>query len=282
MKLLTLLISLRQASKYLLDPLTAPDPSEETGPGTHYRSTYDAETRSQASASSTGRRKPVPVTDRKSSLPSPPNSTSPRQTRAPHRQEVLTTPNDGSPLRRSLDQESTAVATSTTSSTPISGLQRGSSLTSRFAGDTSHRPLDIIKRETKIANRAPHLRKKHIIGPDSIDSLDTVGGKYHHDGPFDATLLARNISLVNSPVEAVSSSTEETLKATPREKIKDSIERHRPLDGVAVVPPGTADISGRTYNYEEGADLMIDDGNYKRWPGVVSQNRKLLLALKSH
>ncbi|KAL9117794.1 MAG: hypothetical protein Q9187_005664 [Circinaria calcarea] len=256
------------ASRYLLDPLTAPNPSEETGPGTHYRSTYDAETSSQASASSPGRKNPIPVTVRKSSLPSPPKSTSPRQTRVPRRQEVFTNPNDSSPMRRSLDQASTVVPTSTTSSTPVSGLQRGNSLTSRFAGDTSHRPLDMIKREAKIANRAPHLRKKHIIGPDSIDSLDTVGGKYHHDGPFDATLLARNISLVNSPVEAVRSTTEETLKATPKEKIKDSIERHRPLDGVAVVPPGMTDLSGRTYNYEEGADLMVEDGNYKRWPGV--------------
>lgn len=130
----------------------------------------------------------------------------------------------------------------------------------------------MIKRETKLANRAPHLRKKHIVGSDSIDRLDTVGGKYHHDGPFDATLLARNTSFFNSPVEAVSSATEEALKATPREKIKDSVEKHRPLDGVAVVPPGEADFSGRTYEYEEGADLMIEDGNYKRWTGVVSLN----------
>lgn len=62
----------------------------------------------------------------------------------------------------------------------------------------------------------------------------------------------------------------EALKATPVERIKDSVERHRPLDGVATVPSGMPDQSGRVYDYEEGADIMIEDGNYKRWPGVVS------------
>ena len=149
------------------------------------------------------------------------------------------------------------------------GRQRTSSLISRFPGDNTCRPLDTIKRETKIANRAPHLRKKHIVGPDSIDSLDTSGRTYHHDGPYDATLLARNMSLVYSPVEAVRRSNEEALKATPREKINDSVEKHRPLDGVAMVAPGRKDRDGRTYHYEEGSDLMIEEGNYKRWPGVV-------------
>lgn len=62
----------------------------------------------------------------------------------------------------------------------------------------------------------------------------------------------------------------EALRATPVEKIKDSVERHRPLEGVATIPPGMPDQSGHVYSYEEGADLMIEDGNYKRWPGVVS------------
>jgi len=72
-----------------------------------------------------------------------------------------------------------------------------------------------------------------------------------------------------SPVAAVADSTRETLKATPAENIKDSLERHVPLTGVAVVPPGHKDRFGRTYNYEEGDDMMIaNGGNYKRWPGV--------------
>ena len=151
------------------------------------------------------------------------------------------------------------------------GRSRGASLTSRFPGDESHRPLDILKREKKIADRAPHLRKKHFVGSDSIDQLDSVGGQYHHDGPFDATLLARNTSFLSSPVEAVSGTNEEALRATPHEKVVDSIERHRPLDGVAIVPPGIADGTGRTLHYQEGADLMIEEGNFRRWPGVVSR-----------
>ena len=163
-----------------------------------------------------------------------------------------------------MDQASSEVPTSTT------GRPRNSSISSRFSGDISHRPLEIIKRETKAANRAPHLQKRHLVGADTIDSLDTASGSYHHGGPYDATLLARNTSHISSPVDAVSATTAEALKATPREKIVDSIEKHRPLDGVAMVPPGMRDRNGHNYNYQEGTDMMIENGgNYKRWPGVV-------------
>ena len=125
--------------------------------------------------------------------------------------------------------------------------------------------------DAKMANRAPHLRKKHMVGADTIDSLDTIGGRYHHEGPFDAALLARNTSFNSSPLEALAASNAEALKATPREKIIDAVEKHHPLDGVASVPPGIPDREGRVYNYQEGTDMMIaDGGNYKRWPGVVS------------
>ena len=128
----------------------------------------------------------------------------------------------------------------------------------------------MIAREQKLAHRSPHLRKQQYIGADSIDKLDLVGGGYHHEGPFDAASLARNQQYKNSPIEAVAGSNAEALKATPEEKIIDSLRKHRPLDGVAIVPPGHADREGRVYNYKEGTDLMIDDvGNYKRWPGVV-------------
>ncbi len=123
-----------------------------------------------------------------------------------------------------------------------------------------------------MANRHPHLRKKHIVGADAIDRMDTVGG-FHHDGPYEATLLARNMTYTNSPVEAVSTTNEEALKATPREMIKDSVEKHRPLDGVAMVPPGMKDRYGNVYDYQEGTDMMVENspegGAYKRWPGVV-------------
>jgi hypothetical protein len=68
-----------------------------------------------------------------------------------------------------------------------------------------------------------------------IDRLDFgPGDKYHHEGPYDAALMARNSSWETSPLAAVSDTTEEALKATPRESVLDALESHRPLDGTAV------------------------------------------------
>lgn len=122
----------------------------------------------------------------------------------------------------------------------------------------SHRPLDQLRKETKAANRSPHLRKKHIPGADLIDALDRsiIGGPYHHGGPYDATLLSRNRNVKNSPVEAVKSTNEEAIRATPREYIKDSLDKHVPLQGTALIPPGMTSWDGRKMEYEEGADLM--------------------------
>ena len=139
----------------------------------------------------------------------------------------------------------------------------------------------MLREEAKIAHRAPHLRKKHIVGADSIDVLDNVGppgiNAYHHEGPYDATLLARNTSYTSSPLEAVTSTNEEALRATPQEMIEDSVTKHRPLDGTAMVPPGMPDRYGRVMHYQEGPDMMIDGqpggGAYRRWPGVVSPLR---------
>jgi hypothetical protein len=106
-----------------------------------------------------------------------------------------------------------------------------------------------------------------------IDRLDpAIGGRaYHHEGPYDAALLSRNRDAKTAPLKALETSNEEALKATPRENIRDAVERHKPLDGVAIVPPGEQDRFGRRYNYEEGADLMHEassgDAGYKRWPG---------------
>lgn len=139
----------------------------------------------------------------------------------------------------------------------------------------SHRPLDQLRKETKAANRSPHLRKKHIPGADSIDALDKsmIGGLYHHEGPYDATLISRNTNAKSSPVEAVRSTNEEAIRATPREYIKDSLEKHVPLQGTAIIPPGMISWDGRIMQYEEGADLMREEdapgGAYKRWDHVV-------------
>lgn len=141
----------------------------------------------------------------------------------------------------------------------------------RSRGDSlGERPLEFVKHEEKLAYRSPHLRKKHLPGTDSIDRLDVgPAGRYHHEGPYDAALLARNTSFESSPVAATMGTNNEALRATPVENIRDAVERHRPLDGVAAVPPGSEDRFGRRYDYKEGDNLMITEGNYKRWPGVV-------------
>ena len=153
------------------------------------------------------------------------------------------------------------------------------SLGERFPGDRSGQPLDIIRRESRRANRSPHLRKNHMPGADVIDRLDSAAGVngmlYHHEGPYDATLLARNMNFMSSPVAAVAGTNAEALKATPRENVVDAVEQHRPLDGVAIIPPGGVDRSGKTYDYEEGSNMMVENGaDYKRWPGMVRLHRR--------
>jgi hypothetical protein len=111
-------------------------------------------------------------------------------------------------------------------------------------------------------------------GADTIDVLDSsFDDAYHHEGPYDATLLARNMDYKNSPVEAVKDSNAEALKATPMEHIRDALDKHVPLQGTAVIPPGMAGLNGNTMVYEEGADLMREPdapgGPYKRWEHIV-------------
>jgi hypothetical protein len=108
-----------------------------------------------------------------------------------------------------------------------------------------------------------------------IDRLDpAVGGiAYHHEGPYDPALMSRNRNPKSAPLGALEMSNEEAIKATPEENVKDAITRHKPLDGVAVVPPGQPDRFGRVYKYKEGSDLMHEpssgDPGYKRWAGKV-------------
>jgi len=155
-------------------------------------------------------------------------------------------------------------------------LRRGSSLNKRFPGDESNRPLDILRRDSRKAARSPHLSKRQLPGADIIDKLDPTINKvpYHHEGPYDAASLARNTDYKSSPIAALEESNREALKSTAPEKIKDSLDKHAPLDGFAVVPPGEPDQMGRRYNYEEGENQMFEGrpegGEYKRYPGVVS------------
>lgn len=138
----------------------------------------------------------------------------------------------------------------------------------------SHRPLDILRKEARAADRAPHLRRKQMPMTDTIDALDTIGGTYHHGGPYDATLASRNRNKKYSPVAAVEESNREALRATPRANIQDSLNKKMPLQGTADIPSGERDFTGDTINYEEGADLMRErdaqGGAYKRWDDIVS------------
>lgn len=141
------------------------------------------------------------------------------------------------------------------------------------------RPLDQIRRETRAANRAPHLRKQNFARADQIDALDNVGfgGAYHHGGPYDATLASRNRDKRYAPVEAVKETNMMALRATPKERIQDSLRHHVPLHGTAEVPPGMTDAFGRVMDFEEGADLMREPdapgGAYKRYDHIVCISR---------
>lgn len=133
----------------------------------------------------------------------------------------------------------------------------------------------MIRGEVKTAHRSPHLRKQHLPGTDTIDLLDAAALKgYHHEGPYDAASLARNTEFKVSPVAALQETNKEAIKATPRENVRDAVEKHRPLDGVARIPSGMRDEVGRLYEYEEGADVLREPGSADagmgRWPGVVS------------
>jgi hypothetical protein len=129
---------------------------------------------------------------------------------------------------------------------------------------------DIQRRKTqRSSNSKRRSHRRNRVNPDVIDQLDNVNFlQYHHEGPYDAVYPERNVCSKRSPLEAVKDSNEETLRATPMYKIIDSVERHRPLDGVAFYPPGTTDEEGQTYMYTEGDNMMAEkEGRFQRVPG---------------
>ncbi|KAL1999474.1 hypothetical protein VTN02DRAFT_4453 [Thermoascus thermophilus] len=151
-------------------------------------------------------------------------------------------------------------------------LGRTDSLPSYHALDSQPRTVDDSNvHETNPYRRRHHhsSRSKTRVRPDVIDRLDDVGDfQYHHEGPYDAVYPERNRNSKKSPIEALKESNEEALRATPIDKIMDSIERHRPLDGVAFYPPGHTDREGRTYNYTESTNMVAEEyGNFVRVPG---------------
>lgn len=125
-------------------------------------------------------------------------------------------------------------------------------------------------RSSQSCRRPRYPRTSQLVNPDIIDQLDDVTlYSYHHEGPYDAVCPERNRVSQHSPLEAVRESNEEALRATPRDKIIDCLNSHRPLDGTAHYPPGTTDREGQIYSYEEGSNMMNDYGNFMRLPGQV-------------
>ncbi|PYH92936.1 hypothetical protein BO71DRAFT_400100 [Aspergillus ellipticus CBS 707.79] len=154
-----------------------------------------------------------------------------------------------------------------------------------YSGSPEHNPVEPQPRKESppSRHRSRHHRRgspsstsqptrfsRHslLVNPDVIDRLDSASIlQYHHEGPYDAVYPERNYNSKQSPVEALRNSTAEALKATPKDKISDCMDSHRPLDGVAFYPPGHTDLEGRTYEYEEGTNMMNDYGNFMRCPG---------------
>ncbi|KAL1967197.1 hypothetical protein VTN77DRAFT_3488 [Rasamsonia byssochlamydoides] len=132
-----------------------------------------------------------------------------------------------------------------------------------------------VDQEKNSSRRSHHHHHRHQqrmsrVNPDIIDQLDNVSAvQYHHEGPYDAVYPERNRCSLQSPIDALKESNEETLRATPMYKIMDSIRHGRPLDGVAFYPPGTTDPEGHTYQYTEGDNMMTEiEGNFIRSPGM--------------
>jgi len=272
--------------------MNAPEPAEETGLNTHFGNTM-APKQASATASPRGSLSSNnPFRDGGSPTHPAPTKTGARVNERPinterfpdHRAEAFSGYQEthrrsgsgsgsGSGGRPPPAYDSAAAGSSSGGTRP----RRSSSLRERYPGDHSHEPLNVIRRDSRKANRSPHLNKRHLVGADVIDRLDpALGGRaYHHEGPYDAASLARNRGdPKTAPIAALETTNKEALKATPQENIKDALDRHKPLDGVAVVPPGETDRFGRKYNYEEGVDYNhegVTDAGYKRWQGEVSK-----------
>ena len=290
-----------QAAAELVNPFTEPQPSEETGPGAHFGSTFAGMpehkigTGTSASHTRTSsnpyRNSPQAKSGASTSFNPIGQSTPPRHANGSPR--IRDSPTSrGSPTTKFPDYREAALGSGThrsrrSSENPpptydaVAGSSSGghrrrtSSLAQRYPGDESHKPLDIIRRDSRKASKPHHLKKRSMQGADIIDRLDpAIGGRpYHHEGPYDAASLARNRDPKYAPVAALETTNSEAIRATPQEAIKDSLDKHMPLDGTAVVPPGQADRLGRTYDYEEGTDMMREgfngDPGYKQWSGKV-------------
>lgn len=189
------------------------------------------------------------------------SSYSPLGSNNPYARYMSPAPSAYSYSRRSLSESFPSVPT-----VPMESLW--------WSGTPEHQPMyPRHQRESSVPRRRRthrYPRNSQLVNPDIIDELDDVTSySYHHEGPYDAVCPERNRVSHHSPLEAVRASNEEALRATPRDKIIDSLHSHRPLDGTAFFPPGTTDRDGQTYEYEEGSNMMDEYGLFMRLPGQV-------------
>ncbi|CRK33977.1 hypothetical protein BN1708_006232, partial [Verticillium longisporum] len=144
-----------KANQYLLDPLTAPEPSQEDGPGSTFVNPDPLlRTFSRRNKDSTANKNETP-------LPTPPTSASPTRV-------SFQPPSNNSVSRSTSTRNHTGSRShpprpekhTRSISTPVAGFHRPQSISQRYPGDMSHRPLDVIKREQRAADRSPHLRTR--------------------------------------------------------------------------------------------------------------------------
>ncbi|KAF3905605.1 hypothetical protein AA313_de0209982 [Arthrobotrys entomopaga] len=146
---------------------------------------------------------------------------------------------------------------------------------SRNSMQRSNGPRAPPKRHSRNEGRS-RSNPQRVLAADTIDSLDTSFGlfTFHHEGPYDATLSHRNRNPLKSPVQATRFGNEMALRATLPQDIENSLQFGRPLEGVAIFPPGTRAVGGEVLEYDE-YDLNRRDGNYRRYPGVQYRDEDL-------
>lgn len=139
------------------------------------------------------------------------------------------------------------------------------------SSSSSHKASSVYRSKSE---RKPPRQKKYV--PDTIDRLDGSFGAnpYHHQGPYDAALRSYNKYSKYAPLAATEEGNKAAWAATPREAQIDALRKGRPLDNVAVIPPGQKGMNGEVMQYKEGMDMMRDPeaggGPFKRWTGLVS------------
>ena len=126
------------------------------------------------------------------------------------------------------------------------------------------------------AESTPFPSKPHKSQPSSqlpLDIIDLMDDSVppsllrHHNGPFDPVTRSAYLLPHKSPLAALQHSIEEILKATPEVSIRDSLNKHVPLQNTAVVSPGELVPGGLP---DERLDYREENliGDVGRWEGV--------------